>query len=352
MDSIRKSQGIRQRRTQYKIKSTSSGRRDHKHGHSDSRRDKERNHSQFFNLMDYEVSYTGDVNIGYHFDHEEDDSTFLRKAILKKDKRTVNLLLNKGCFYACDDCYECGWPETCTLLTSMTTNSISIFKSLIKFSKFNYVVHSLEMYIGDENFIEETAREIIRIIIVQFPRDKIKIKLPFPFIKSLKLKMDSFVCFLMKNEFVDLEYIISDQVSKLISFIWDPDDICELVDTIKTVIDMGCDTRKPIVFSRYDGEVLSTLEDLLNMRYDIISDLRSNPIIVLIFSRLHTDINSMCEIFIREMCGLQKYIGYKMRLCFIGKRVRGFSESDEPTEFDKKFINMETELFSRVLCFL
>ena len=164
--------------------------------------------------------------------------------------------------------------------------------------------------------------------------------------------MDSFVCFLMKNEFVDLDFIISNQVTKLIGLM-DPDDICGIVDTIKTLIDMGFDTRKPIVFSMYDGEdVLSTLEDLLNMKYSILSDLRSDQILVRVYSRHGIDVDSICEIIIREMCGLQKYIGYKKRQCFLLKRIRGFSESDEPTEFDNNFINMEPELFARVLCFL
>ena len=343
MDSIRKSQGIRQRRTQYKTKKSSPGRRGRKYGHSDSRRDKE------FNPMDDDSE---DIDIGYYIDSEEDPSTFLRKAIRKGDKRTVELLLNKGYFYSCDDCDECGWPETCTLLTSMT-NSIYIFKSLIKFSKFNDVVYSLERYMEEEKFIEKKAREIIRIITVQFPQDSIKIKLPYSFNKSFKLKMDSFVCFLMKNEFVDLDYIISNQVTKLIGLMWDPDDICEIVDTIKTVIDMGFDTRKPLGFNTYtDEDVLSTLEDLLNMKYSIISDLRSDQILYRVYSRHNIDVNSRCEILMREMCGLQKYIGYKKRQCFLLKRIRGFSESDEPTEFDNKFINMEPELFARVLCFL
>ena len=175
------------------------------------------------------------------------ESQRLGVAIRKNNINVTRSLLSKGVIYSCEDCYDCGWPETCSLKTCMTNNRVGIITILLEFSSSDAIISSFQ----DTMIMREKTQPLHVMISIfkkiesslknkedsekYFVDGKLVISPPFTTEKNKE-----FIFFLMENGHTNMEKILTNNLIWL--FDRNKHKKWKIVDTIIKVISLGVDT--------------------------------------------------------------------------------------------------------------
>ena len=290
-------------------------------------------------------------------------------ALGKKDFSTSSLLLGLGCTYWCDDCGECGWPETCTLYSSITQWDLDQMELLIRSYSDSDLLSTFSRYVNSypsDNFVEERGHYLLQIMLSK------GIDLS-TIIRHFGSGNSSFVKFLMKKGYVVPQKILSRCFKKLCSrYLYGEVEDDTLVSLIKTAIDAGADTSKEFKFCGIMCEFFENLpkssvyekawpmfggpdRTRLCAKVSLETALESSLRTYLIRPR-RVNKNSKNSLRHQEKekayVSIDKYIKHKKRQVFIRKRVRGFEEGEVPDVFLSNFIGMKPYTFANVMKYL
>ena len=324
------------------------------HTKSNTRRVRKPNYSDL--RIEKEYSYINENE--YKIDevvYDLSESERLALAINKNNIKVTRSLLSKGVTYSCDDCYECGWPETCSLKTCMTNNRVGIITILFEISSSDAIISSFQSTIGMEK-----NNQPFNVMISMFKKIESSLKnkkdsekyfvngklviIP-PFVTE---KNKDFIYFLMENGHTNMEKILQNNVEWL--FCMNIYKKWKIVDTIIKVISLGVDTSfKMKMGSIYcknwcDIPGVKYIEDELYVEISMDDIIENRNILKSCFNGVIHSLGQIAED--------TKYNKYNNRLKFISKRIRGFDQSNDPDEFVKRFIGMEISLFAKVLSYL
>lgn len=289
---------------------------------------------------------------------EDGNNTALSDTMIKNDYSRARFLLSLGFQQTCYDCYECGWPNTCTLVNTMTSydeSSVTCRNDLEFWCRSHDeedVIHSFSRYLVNEKFDERIASRILDVVI---NTGNLTTPCTFP----LTDVNSGFITSLCERGLVDVTrqahrtvvdileciYTINNTPSKKASFSF---------KMLKTLIDMGAcvDTRLEVEETYMLPLVLPGLDltQGLSVR-DVVEG----------FGVEDRDVKRVKRTYSRQphikkvaeyMKLSSEYIRFKSRSGFIAKRIRGFDEWEEPGYLASKLVEMPPEVFGRVMMYV
>lgn len=289
---------------------------------------------------------------------EDGTNTALVETMLKNDYSKARFLVSLGFQQSCDDCYDCGWPNTCALVNTMTSyeeeseTSRNDLAFWCRSHDNEDVVHSFSRYLVHDNFDEAIASRIVDVIV---STGNLSRPCTFPLTDS----NHRFVTSLCDRGIVDVtkqaHRIVVDMLECIYSINSNPSTKAEFsFNLLKTFIDMGAcvDTKLeieetymlPLVLPGMDlNQDLSVREIVGGFRVDD----RDIKRVKRTYSR-QPHVKKVAEYMKRSI----EYIRFKSRSGFIAKRIRGFDKRDEPGYLANKLIEMPPEVFGRVMMYV
>ena len=289
---------------------------------------------------------------------EDGINTALTETMLKNDYSKARFLVSLGFQQSCDDCYDCGWPNTCALVNTMTSydEESEASRNDLGFWCRSHdgedVVHSLSRYLAHEKFDETIASRIVDVVV---STGNLSSPCTFPLTES----NHKFVISLCDRGIVDItrqaHRIVVDMLECIYAINSNPSTKAEFsFNMLKAFINMGaCVDTKLEVEETY---MLSLVLPGLDLNQDL-----SVREIVGGFRVQDRDIKRVKRAFsrqphIKKVAEYMKlsieYIRFKSRSGFIAKRIRGFDDGEEPEYIIRRLVEMPPEVFGRVMMFV
>lgn len=290
---------------------------------------------------------------------KDETNTSLSDTIIKNDYSTARFLVSLGFQQSCNDCYLCGWPNTCALVNTMTSYDQTSVKSRndldfwCRSHEDADVIHSFSRYLLHNNFDETIASFILDVVIATGNTQKDTYTFPLNEINS------DFVISMCDKGLVDITRQAHRITVELLECIYSINTnpsakAAFMFDMLKRFIDMGAcvDADLEIEETYMLPLVLPDLDlDLdLSVR-DIVGGFRVDDRDVKRVKRAYSrrpHIKKVAE----YMKLSREYIQFKYRSGFIAKRIRGFDEREEPDYASRRLISMPPEIFGRIMMYI
>lgn len=289
---------------------------------------------------------------------EDGTSTALEETMAKSDYSKAMFLVSLGFQQSCDDCYDCGWPNTCSLTDTMTSYDESSQRSRgdldfwCRSQDEDDVAQAFSRYLVHDNFNEAIASRIVHVVV---STGNFSLPCTFP----LTELNSAFVLSLSDRGIVDVSRQAHRVVIEMLECIYTIDPSAStraafLFRMLKKLVDMGAcvDTKLdveetymlPLVLPGLDPGRKLSVRDVAGGFGVEDRDIRR---LKRIYSR-HPHVKMVAEYMKLSM----EYIRFKCRSGFIAKRLRGFDEWENPGYLANKLVEMPPELFGRIMMFV
>ena len=285
-------------------------------------------------------------------------NTGLRDAMEKKDFSKAHLLMSFGFSTSCDDCCECGFPNTCALTNSMSSydkGSESQKDTLLFWCESHDakdVYQAFSRFLEGGSFNEDRAFDVLDVM-DETGNHPGTVVLP-PTERNIDFILD-----LHERGRIDLDghahKVAMGMVSQIYSFMSSPyTSLVSLHSILKRFVDAGAcvDTifdvehtyMIPLVFPDLDHE------NGLSVR-DMVKGFRVDDRDIKRVKRMYARHKNI--VIVEKFMKLShEYIKFKSRQCFFAKRIRGFDSEDSPGPLDERLVALPSEIFGKVLQFL
>lgn len=290
---------------------------------------------------------------------EDGTNTALADTILKNEYSKARFLVSLGFQQSCNDCYECGWPNTCALVNTMTsydeasTKSINDLDFWCRSHEDMDVIHSFSQYLLHHNFDETIASVILDTVIATGNTNSDPCTFP------LTEESSDFVISMCDRGLIDItrqaHRITVEMLECIYSISTNPSTKAAfLFNMLKKFIDMGAcvDTELEVEETYMLPLVLPSL-DLdrdLSVR-EIVGGFRVEDRDIKRVKRAYSR-----QPYVKKVAEYMKlsmeYIRFVARSGFIAKRIRGFDDTEEPDHLSRRLIGMPPEIFGRVMMFV
>lgn len=309
---------------------------------------------------EYEIKILTAQKLRYRL--KENEEIKLVEAIKKEKLDEARILLSKGVNYSCEDCHYFGFQKTCLLTTSMTKGlGLDTIEILSEFSSSDAILLSFSRYMNDvKHQIHEEAIDIFEQINESISQKEdarkhfVDGKLRLKSCKITDTNKD-FMFFLMENGHFDLDKFIE---KNLIESLFGLSRFSHtVVDGINKAVGLGADTSYKMKFPSMYCKTWTVVPGIKYIPAG--TEARWAKVFVgvslddILAYRGFLSFQFTNDLVARALDEIASYTKlYNRRSRFISKRVRGFEESHEASEFDKQFVGMEIGLFAKVVSYL
>jgi hypothetical protein len=283
-------------------------------------------------------------------------NTSLRDSVEEGDFSKARLLVSFGLGASCDDCYECGLPNTCAMAGAMSSydaRSPSSRDALAFWCRSHDrvdVYRAFHRFVVGGHFTRERAEEVLRVVDDSGNGTE-------PMVFPPTASNMGFLSRLCERGRVDLDgqahYVIGEMMTQMYSFVSSPGPtLTHLLEAFKMAVDRGASV-----------DTKFRVEGASNLDYGHAFSVRE---IASGFTVAHCDVKRVKRLggldrhdnvrMVQEhMQMAAKYIRSKSRERFIVKRLRGFgrvsdsSSDSRPGYLERRLVDMPTEVFVKIL---
>ena len=278
----------------------------------------------------------------------ESFNTSLNTSVEEGDFSKAHLLMSFGFDTSCDDCHDCGFPNTCALTKIMSSyNKRSPRKREIL--RFWCRSHSeKDVYVAFSRFLAGRGFSRNRAYDVMSVMDETGNN-PGPYTFSLTRRNIGFVMEMNEKGRVNLDSQLHRVVMEMVDHVYSTKvvspraDLRSLYEVFKRVVDAGAcfDETFIVEATRATSLVLPAMERTRKMSVrDVVNG----------FTLSERDTKRAKMKQYMDMCS--SYLRVKSRRRFIVKRIRGVDPTCTPEFVEEILVQMPSEVFGRIMGFL